>query len=84
MQAPLIFHALLLCVGASTLLLQTLANSTVQIAAPGSMLGRIMGIYELVWFGGAAIGGPFSAMLLSISVPPPACCSPVPYLPSPR
>lgn len=55
---PFVFYVLLLGIGASTLLLQTSANSTVQLAAHGSIRGRIIGIYVLVSFGGTAIGGP--------------------------
>jgi MFS family permease len=52
------FCVLLFGIGATTLLLLTSANSTVQIAAPDAMRGRIMGLYLLVFIGGAAIGGP--------------------------
>lgn len=54
----LIFCALLLGIGASTLLLQTSANSTVQLAAHDSIRGRIVAIYLLVWLGSGALGGP--------------------------
>ncbi|MFE3002465.1 MFS transporter [Nocardia sp. NPDC059246] len=54
----LVFCAVLLCIGANTLLLQTSTNSTVQLAAHGSIRGRIVGIYLLAWSGGIAIGGP--------------------------
>jgi len=56
--SQLIFCALLLGIGASTLLLSTSANSTVQLAAHDSIRGRIVGIYVLVYFGSMAIGGP--------------------------
>ncbi|GAP60732.1 uncharacterized MFS-type transporter YfiS [Arthrobacter sp. Hiyo1] len=54
----LVFCAVLLGIGASTLLLQTSANSTIQLAAPGGIHGRIVGIYLLAWSGGIALGGP--------------------------
>lgn len=52
------FFVLLFGIGAMTLLLLTSANSTVQLAAPDAMRGRIMGLYLLVFIGGAAVGGP--------------------------
>jgi predicted MFS family arabinose efflux permease len=52
------FCAVLLALGACTLLLLTSANSTVQLAADDAIRGRVMGIYLLVFIGGAAIGGP--------------------------
>jgi len=58
MPNQLSFAVLLFGVGISTLLLLTSANSTVQIAAPDSLRGRVMGLYLLVLIGGAAIGGP--------------------------
>lgn len=53
-----VFCAALLGIGASTLLLQTSANSTVQLAAHRSIRGRTVGIYLLAWSGGIAVGGP--------------------------
>lgn len=53
-----IFCAMLLGIGATTLLLQTSAMSTVQLAAHGAIRGRVVGLYLLVWSGGIAIGGP--------------------------
>lgn len=53
-----IFVGLLAGIGAGTLLLQTLCNSTVMLAAHGSMRGRIGAIYILVWSAGIAVGGP--------------------------
>ena len=54
----LVFCAVLFGIGASTLLLQTSVSSTVQLAAHGSIRGRIVGLYLLAWSGGVAIGGP--------------------------
>jgi MFS family permease len=48
----------LAAVGAATLLLQTSANSMVQIGAHDTVRGRVMGVYLLVFFGSGAIGGP--------------------------
>ena len=52
------FCLVLLGVGACTLLLLTSANSTVQLAAHDTIRGRVMGLYLLVFVGGAALGGP--------------------------
>jgi MFS family permease len=52
------FAVLLVPIGACTLLLLTSTNSVVQTAAHDTMRGRIMGIYLLVFIGGAALGGP--------------------------
>lgn len=53
-----VFWGLLLGIGATTMLLQTSTNSTVQLAAYDRIRGRIVGIYLLAWCGGIAIGGP--------------------------
>ena len=52
------FGVLLLVIGATTLLLLTSANATVQTAADDGIRGRVMGMYLLVFIGSAAIGGP--------------------------
>lgn len=49
---------LLLAIGATTLALLTVANATVQLAADDGMRGRVVGVYLLVFIGGAAAGGP--------------------------
>jgi MFS family permease len=48
----------LFCVGGTTLLLLTGANTMVQLASPREFQGRVVGLYLLLAFGGAAIGGP--------------------------
>ena len=45
-------------VGAAAVLFQTGANSRVQLVAPDSMRGRVMGIYMLVMVGCGSLGGP--------------------------
>jgi MFS family permease len=52
------FRILLLVIGATTLLLLTSANATVQTVAPDEIRGRVMGLYLLVFIGSAALGGP--------------------------
>jgi MFS family permease len=54
---------LLLPLGAFTLLLLTATNSAVQVAAHDTIRGRVMGIYLLVFIGGAAIGGPLLGLV---------------------
>jgi MFS family permease len=58
MPDELSFCVLLLIAGAVTLLLFTSTNSSVQMTAPDAIRGRVMGVYLLVFIGGAAIGGP--------------------------
>lgn len=58
-----LFWVLLLFIGACTLLLLTSANSTVQMAAHDGIRGRVMGVYLLVFIGGAAIGGPLLGLV---------------------
>jgi len=57
------YGALLLPIGACTLLLMTSANSTVQTAAHDAIRGRVMGVYLLVFIGGAAAGGPLLGLV---------------------
>ncbi len=38
----------------------TLANSSVQLTVPAEMRGRVMGIYMLVFLGGAPLGSPLT------------------------
>ncbi|HEY0719504.1 MAG TPA: MFS transporter [Streptosporangiaceae bacterium] len=54
----LFYGVLLVPIGACTLLLLTSTNSVVQAAAHDRIRGRVMGIYLLVFIGGAAVGGP--------------------------
>ena len=58
-----IYCVFLLPIGACTLLLLTTANSTVQMAAPDAIRGRVMGVYLLVFVGGAALGGPLLGLV---------------------
>jgi MFS family permease len=58
-----VYAALLVPIGACTLLLLTSTNSVVQTAAPDDIRGRIMGLYLLVFIGGAAIGGPLLGLV---------------------
>ncbi|GAA1259949.1 MFS transporter [Sphaerisporangium rubeum] len=52
------FLFLLVPAGVAMITTNTTANSTVQLAASPEMRGRVMGIYVLVFTGGAPIGAP--------------------------
>jgi MFS family permease len=57
------YCAVMVMLGAATLLMYTSANSTVQLAAGDSIRGRVMGVYLLVFIGSGAIGGPLIGWL---------------------
>jgi MFS family permease len=59
----LVYGMLLVPIGACTLLLLTSTNSVVQTAAHDAIRGRVMGIYLLVFIGGAAAGGPLLGLV---------------------
>jgi MFS family permease len=51
-----LFLAMLVPTGLSLLTLNTAANSTVQLSSAQDMRGRVMGLYMLVFLGGAPLG----------------------------
>ena len=53
-----LFLAMLVPTGLVLLTLNTAANSTVQIGSAPDMRGRVMGLYMLVFLGGAPLGSP--------------------------
>jgi MFS family permease len=53
------FLVLLVPVGLASLLLITMANSTIQLNSTDQMRGRVMALYLLLSMGGAPIGAPF-------------------------
>jgi MFS family permease len=57
------YCAVLIALGASTLLFFTSANSTVQLASDDSIRGRVMGVYLLTFIGSGALGGPLLGWL---------------------
>ena len=57
------YCAVMVALGAATLLLYTSANSTVQLAAGDAIRGRVMSVYLLVFIGAGAIGGPLIGWL---------------------
>lgn len=52
------YAVVLVAIGAVTITFMTSCNSTVQIAADLHVRGRVMGLYNLVFIGGGAAGGP--------------------------
>jgi MFS family permease len=52
------FLPLLCALGLATLMFLTSAQSMVQLTTPDLLRGRVAGIYNLVFIGGGAIGGP--------------------------
>ncbi len=58
MPTYLTFLVLLVPVGLASLLLITMANSTVQLNSSDQMRGRVMALYLLLSMGGAPIGAP--------------------------
>jgi MFS family permease len=52
------YAIVLVAIGAVTITFMTSCNSTVQIAADLHVRGRIMGLYNLVFIGSGAAGGP--------------------------
>jgi MFS family permease len=52
------FIPLLAAMGMATLMFLTAAQSMVQLTTPDGLRGRVSGIYNLVFIGGGAIGGP--------------------------
>lgn len=54
------FLVLLVPTGLAVISFTTLANSSVQLSVPAEMRGRVMGIYMLVFLGGAPVGSPLT------------------------
>jgi MFS family permease len=54
------FLVLLVPTGVALITFSTLANSSVQLSVPADMRGRVMGIYMLVFLGGAPLGAPLT------------------------
>jgi hypothetical protein len=52
------FLPLLSALGMATLMFLTAAQSMVQLITPDGLRGRVAGLYNLVFIGGGAIGGP--------------------------
>jgi len=54
------FLVLLVPTGLAVISFSTLANSSIQLSTPAEMRGRVMGIYMLVFLGGAPFGAPLT------------------------
>ncbi|GIH28735.1 MFS transporter [Acrocarpospora phusangensis] len=63
------FLVLLVPAGMAMITVNTTANATVQMGASHEMRGRVMGIYVLVFTGGAPIGAPLVGWLSEIAGP---------------
>jgi predicted MFS family arabinose efflux permease len=57
------FLILLVPTGLAVISFTTLANSSVQLSVPADMRGRVMGIYMLVFLGGAPAGAPLTGWI---------------------
>ena len=57
------FLILLVPTGLAVISFTTLANSSVQLSVPADMRGRVMGIYMLVFLGGAPAGSPLTGWI---------------------
>ncbi|MEO3854453.1 MFS transporter [Acrocarpospora sp. B8E8] len=65
----LTFLILLIPAGMAMITVNTTANATVQMGATHAMRGRVMGIYILVFTGGAPIGAPLVGWLSELAGP---------------
>jgi MFS family permease len=60
------FLVLLVPTGLAVISFTTLANSSVQLSVPAEMRGRVMGIYMLVFLGGAPLGSPLTGWVAEL------------------
>ena len=63
---------LMVAIGASTLLLQSFNNTTLQLAAPDRIRGRVMGAYGFGTQGLRVLNGPLLGLLATALTPPVA------------
>lgn len=61
------FLALLAPTGLAVISFTTTANSTVQLGSAAKMRGRVMGIYMLVFLGGAPLGSPLTGWVAQVT-----------------
>jgi MFS family permease len=57
------FLVLLVPTGLAVISFTTLANASVQLGTPAEMRGRVMGIYMLMFLGGAPVGAPLTGLV---------------------
>ncbi|MDQ6874897.1 MAG: MFS transporter [Actinomycetota bacterium] len=69
MPSYLTFMVLLVPTGLVLILLNTTANSTVQMGAGARMRGRVMALFMTVLLGGTPIGAPFLGWLAAVAGP---------------
>ena len=55
-----LFLVVLVPTGLTVISLSTAANASIQLSTPAEMRGRVMGIYMLVFLGGAPLGAPLT------------------------
>lgn len=60
MPAYWLFLIVLVPAGLTVISLTTAANASIQLSVPAEMRGRVMGIYMLVFLGGAPLGAPLT------------------------
>jgi MFS family permease len=65
----LTFMLMLIPTGLTLLTLTTAANSTMQLGTTGTMRGRVMGLYMLVFLGGTPIGSPLAGWVAEVFGP---------------
>lgn len=58
-----LFLIVLVPTGLAIISLTTAANASIQLSVPAEMRGRVMGIYMLVFLGGAPLGAPLTGWL---------------------
>jgi MFS family permease len=64
-----LFLIMLVPTGLSLLTLTTATNSVTQLGTTADMRGRVMGLYMLVFLGGAPLGSPLAGWLAEVSGP---------------
>ncbi|MEW1837957.1 MFS transporter, partial [Nonomuraea angiospora] len=64
-----VYLLLLIPTGIALITINTAANASVQIATSPDMRGRVMGIYMLVFTGGAPVGAPLIGWLSELGGP---------------
>lgn len=57
------FLIVLVPTGLTVISLSTAANASIQLSTPAEMRGRVMGIYMLVFLGGAPLGAPLTGVV---------------------
>ncbi len=58
-----LFLVVLVPTGLTVISLSTAANASIQLSTPAEIRGRVMGIYMLVFLGGAPLGAPLTGWL---------------------